>query len=454
MAKVLTAKAIEIMKPGPARIEVPDAAMPGLYLVVQPSGAKSWAFRHRVGGKPKKLTLGRHPAIGLAEARAAARAAAQAVALGKDPTTEKRQAREDAPNLTVKAQVREYHRRHLSKLRSGPDALRVLELSAISAWGDRAVASITKGNVVALIDRVHDERGPAAANMALARVRSFMAWLAARDVIPASPAAGVRMPAQLGARDRVLTDDELRLVWQVRRVVRAVRGLRPALDFDRAAARRGCPDERRRAGGRHMDDPGRASEERRAALGTAVARGAGAARRCEADRAGALRLHHQRFGTNIRLQQGEGETGRASSGRAEEGGPRGRAGALDPSRSAPHLRHRLARLGVRVEVTEAVLNHRSGTRAGIVGVYQRHDFAAEKRAALGAWGRHVLGLTTERTRTTLCGSPTRRPDSREVLERGADRVSAINLYLTSAYNLVLPVGTRRCARRNTGEPET
>jgi integrase len=52
----------------------------------------------------------------------------------------------------------------------------------------------------------------------------------------------------------------------------------------------------------------------------------------------------------------------------------------------------LQRLGVRLEVTEQVLNHVSGSRAGIVGVYQRHDFAQEKRAALEAWGRHVMAI--------------------------------------------------------------
>jgi integrase len=50
----------------------------------------------------------------------------------------------------------------------------------------------------------------------------------------------------------------------------------------------------------------------------------------------------------------------------------------------------LQRLGVRLEVTEAVLNHISGSRGGIAGVYQRHDWAAEKRAALDAWAAHVL----------------------------------------------------------------
>ena len=50
----------------------------------------------------------------------------------------------------------------------------------------------------------------------------------------------------------------------------------------------------------------------------------------------------------------------------------------------------LQRLGVRLEVTEAVLNHISGSRGGIAGVYQRHDWAAEKRAALDAWAEHVI----------------------------------------------------------------
>ena len=54
----------------------------------------------------------------------------------------------------------------------------------------------------------------------------------------------------------------------------------------------------------------------------------------------------------------------------------------------------LQRLGVKLEVTEAVLNHVSGSRAGIVGVYQRHEYAAEKRAALEAWGRYLDGLVS------------------------------------------------------------
>jgi hypothetical protein len=57
----------------------------------------------------------------------------------------------------------------------------------------------------------------------------------------------------------------------------------------------------------------------------------------------------------------------------------------------------LQRLGVRLEVTEAVLNHISGSRGGIAGVYQRHDWADEKRAAFDAWSTHVLRCVTGRT---------------------------------------------------------
>jgi hypothetical protein len=59
----------------------------------------------------------------------------------------------------------------------------------------------------------------------------------------------------------------------------------------------------------------------------------------------------------------------------------------------------LQRLGVRLEVTEAVLNHLSGSRAGVVGIYQRHDWAKEKRSALDAWSAHLLAVAEGRLTT-------------------------------------------------------
>jgi integrase len=56
----------------------------------------------------------------------------------------------------------------------------------------------------------------------------------------------------------------------------------------------------------------------------------------------------------------------------------------------------MQRLGIRLEVTEAVLNHVSGSRGGIIGVYQRHDFLDEKRQALEAWADEVESIAAGR----------------------------------------------------------
>ncbi len=52
----------------------------------------------------------------------------------------------------------------------------------------------------------------------------------------------------------------------------------------------------------------------------------------------------------------------------------------------------LQKQGVPLAVTEAILGHTGGSRGGIVGIYQRHDYAAEKASALEAWGAHVMAL--------------------------------------------------------------
>jgi hypothetical protein len=56
--KVLTPISVRNAKARQARVEIPDAGCRGLYLIIQPSGGKSWAARYRIGGVPCKLTLG------------------------------------------------------------------------------------------------------------------------------------------------------------------------------------------------------------------------------------------------------------------------------------------------------------------------------------------------------------------------------------------------------------
>jgi hypothetical protein len=96
MAKALTQLAVKAAKPAHNRVEIPDGGCTMLYLIVQPSGVKSWALRYRFKGAPKKLTLGRadqaEGALSLASARKAAIEARHRLELGVDPAPEKQAA--------------------------------------------------------------------------------------------------------------------------------------------------------------------------------------------------------------------------------------------------------------------------------------------------------------------------------------------------------------------------
>ena len=89
MTKALTVKFLETVKPGTKRREIPDGVVSGLYLIIQPSGKASWAVRYRAAGRPRKLTLGGHPGIGLRAARELASRTLVEVAGGSDPGSRK-----------------------------------------------------------------------------------------------------------------------------------------------------------------------------------------------------------------------------------------------------------------------------------------------------------------------------------------------------------------------------
>ena len=215
MAKALTTRAVEALKPGTQRREIPDPALTGLYLVLQPSGAKSWAVRYRHAGKPKKLTLGRWPIMGLAEARTTASEALEAIDKGHDPAATKRvekAARLSGKN-TVAAQLDNFHRRHLTTIRTGNAVWQSLRLNVLPAWGDREVSDITRRDLVQLLDEIADSGRATTANRVKAYVSKFLGWCEDRGVIEQSPAIGLKLPAKEKARDRPLTRDEIRWLW-------------------------------------------------------------------------------------------------------------------------------------------------------------------------------------------------------------------------------------------------
>ncbi len=211
MAQTLTVRTIETVKPGPDRREIADRHMPGLYLVLQPSGAKSWAVRYRHAGIPRKHTVGQYPAIDLKSARSFASKALRAVAEGRNPGREKVQER-TAKADTVEAVARQFIERHCKRSnrpRTATETQRLLDLHVLPRWRGRLVRDIIRRDVLDLIDRVVDGGKPIAADRTLAAIRKMFNWAVARDIIAASPCAGVKPPTAERSRDRVLTDQEL-----------------------------------------------------------------------------------------------------------------------------------------------------------------------------------------------------------------------------------------------------
>lgn len=406
-ARPLTARGIEALDSDPvARREIPDGGAPGLYLVIQPSGAKSWAYRYRLHGKPRKVVLGAYPEMSLASARRRAESSADAVALGDDPAAEKQaeKARQKAeaqgPDRDlVKAIVAEFLERHDSKNRSHAETVRLFDRDVLPQWGERRLDEIERRDVIRLLDGIVDRGSPVMANRVLAAVRKLFNWALSRDLIAASPCAGVKPPAPERSRERVLSDDELRWFW--RGTAQLGWPFGPLFRFLLLTAQR-----REEAG----------SLRRVEITGTLW--------RIPATRAKNGREHVVplsvpallTLATCPRIETGAGfvftTTGKTAAtgyskakarldalmleiarAEAEERGDDPAAVVIDPWRLHDLRRTAasgMARCGVNLPVIERVLNHVSGSFGGVAGVYNRHSYADEMRRALDVWGAFVL----------------------------------------------------------------
>jgi integrase len=419
--KVLTAKAVENAKPDPLRrVEIPDGLLPGLYLVVQPSGARSWAARYRHEGKPRKVTLGAYPALDLAEARKAAQSALRAAAEGRDPAGEKMAARaasrvaDTATRDLFENVVADFVARYVkpnNKASSARETERLLTRNVVPVWRGRRVQDIARRDVLDLLDGIVDRGAGIGANRTLAAVRRFFNWCVERDILDKAPTDKVKAPTAERSRDRVLSDDELRIVWRVAGDLGLPFGPMVRLLILTGARR----DEVAEARWSEID-----VEKRLWTLPAARSKNAVAHEIPLSDAALAVLARVPRI--KGRAEKGTvppdyiftttGATAVSGFSRAktrldtlllaemrkeakEAGGDP--ANVETPPRWVIHdlrrtLASGLARLGINLPVIEKILNHTSGSFAGVVGVYQRHSYADEKRAALDAWARFVEGL--------------------------------------------------------------
>lgn len=391
MPRALTVRTVETIKPGPTRKEIPDRHLPGLYLVLQPSGVRSWAVRYRNGGQSRKHTLGSYPAIDLKAARELAARALRAVAEGRDPGREKAVARNERPD-TVEAVARQFvelHCRRVNRPRTIEGMQQLLDLHVLSRWRRRLIKDITRRDVIDLLDGLVEGGRPVAANRVLQAIRKMFNWAMERDILASSPCDGVKPPTPEQSRERVLTDPELRDIWLAadelggpyaalvkllmltgQRRDEVARMTWSEVDLD--ARLWTLPKERSKNGQPH-DVP--LSE-------AAIA---------------ILKLLPRMGDTFVLTTNGKSAASNYSLNRR-------RLDALLPAGMPRWWLHDLrrtaasnmARLGINLPVIEKVLNHTSGSFAGVVGVYQRHDFGDEKRHALERWGAHVADLVSGR----------------------------------------------------------
>jgi integrase len=388
MAK-LTARTVEAIKPATERREIPDALLPGLYLVVQPSGAKSFAVRYRHGGRPRKHTLGPFPRLDLKTARELGGKALRTAAEGNDPASEKERARSDS----VESVVEQFVERHINRNyrpKSAKEVERSLRVHILAAWRGRAIGSITRRDIREVLDKIVDGGAPIMANRVHSIARKLFNWAVENDIIAVSPIAGIKQPTEEKPRDRVLSDDELRLVWQAADKMGPPFGSMVQL-LILAGQRRG---EIANMTWQEIDADNRLLSLPR--------------ERVKNDRAHDIPLSPQAIAVIEQVPRiGERFVFTMDGHRPINGFGRNkdRLDALLPREMPPWVLHDIrrtvasgmARLGISLPVIERVLNHVSGSFAGIVGVYQRHDFANAKREALEAWGEHIGKLIADKS---------------------------------------------------------
>ena len=385
MAHRLTTRFLETVEPGKDREEYPDALLPGLRLVVQPTGARSWAVRYRHGGRPRKHTLGPYPAIDLKAARDLGAKALRAVAEGRDPGREKLEAREAAPD-TIAAVVRQFitmHCRRVNRPRHAAETQRLLEVNVLPRWRGRLAHTITRRDVLALLDHLVEGGTPITANRTFSALRKCFAWAVSRDILTASPCVGIKPPSAERSRDRILTDAELCHVWQAAKKITGPFGALVKLLI--------------LLGQRRDEVAGmRWSEIDLNARLWVIAK-----ERTKNNQPHTVALTEPAVAILMTLPRIAGSdfvlttTGATSSNGYSKG--KRRLDALLPPDMPPWRLHDLrrtlasgmARLGVNLPVIEKILNHLSGSFGGIVGVYQKHTFADEKTAALERWAKHV-----------------------------------------------------------------
>lgn len=184
---------------------------------VFPSGQKSFQFRYHHHGITRRLTLGPYPTVSLVEAHFAHAEAVKLLRLGRDPAAVQLSARQrDTSSGTVGELAEEFVQRYVLRHRKHPEQIQqMLDANVLLHWRRRRAQDITPRDVTLLLDRIVDRGAPIMANRVAAVVSQMFKFGVQRGLLTASPCVALQRPGgPERSRERVLTEDEVRTVWQ------------------------------------------------------------------------------------------------------------------------------------------------------------------------------------------------------------------------------------------------
>lgn len=400
----ITLRTIQSVTPDPHRdIYVWDPRLKGFGLRITPRGAQSFVFQYRVDGGPaRRKTIG---PVGSPWTPATARKEAERLLVqvyqGIDPVEAKREAKRKKETLNFRTYSERFVELYLKPNWRGTwgSAQSTINNVFIPSWGNRPVHEITRADIVKVLDEYSDR--PARRKEIHSLLRKLFNWATDRQDIEVSPLAGMKAPKAVPSRRRVLSDEEIVALWRatensgwpwgpfVRMLILTMQRRQEVAEMDWSeidldARRWTLPADRAKNDQEHVIPLTSLALAELQLLGpkrkdlvfttTGTTPVSGFFK-------GRAALHKDMI-AYLKAKQ------------IEDGG--------DPDQvEVPNWRlHDIRRTGathlqslrVPVEVTESVLNHISGTRAGVAGIYNRYKYDDEKRTALDAWDTKLQSL--------------------------------------------------------------
>jgi integrase len=392
----ITKRSVDELQSGTRDSFLWDGDLRGFGVKISKAGIRTYIYQYRMGGREastRRYTIGQHGSPWTpASARSEAERLAITVAQGVDPNAAELERRRLAVDLAFEPYSQRF-RQACGDKGWGKMVERSLRLHIVPYLKRKPINTITRANIAAMLDHIPVE------NVALRRntfavIRRLFRDAVSRGDIERSPCEGMETPRAVKPRDRVLSDAELARVWHaagasgklfgpIVRLLIATGQRREevsGLDWSEVSLSERLwtlPAERSKNGVAHMVPLN--------ACAMQVLQGI-----AKTDKWPECGLVFATSGKKRFIAHSKGKQ-KIDSVLASDGGS-----AMLPWR-LHDIRRTLAtgfqKLGVRFEVTESVLNHLSGSKAGVAATYQKHDWASEKRQAMDLWSHHIRSIT-------------------------------------------------------------